>query len=209
VDQVRSIAPDTNAIAYPNAIPYREMPARAPENRIVFSGNFEYHPNIDAVAFLVREIWPPIRRAHADVRLHLVGRGDSRIRHLIRHDSRIDTTGEIENAPDEIASAQVVIAPLRAGSGTRIKILEAWAAGRAVVATSIAAEGLEARHGENCIIADSPAEFSASVVRLLASQQERNRIAERGRRTFEHSYTWPAAWKILDNSLQLKEFINA
>jgi glycosyltransferase involved in cell wall biosynthesis len=109
----------------------------------------------------------------------------------------------VENALAEIAAAKVVIAPLRAGSGTRIKILEAWAAARPVVATALAAEGLAAQHEENCVIAENPVNFSTCVLNLLDSEEEMQRIGMRGRRTFEHHYNWELVWKKLDSALQV------
>jgi glycosyltransferase involved in cell wall biosynthesis len=175
-----------------------------PRNEIVFSGNFEYHPNIDAVGFLMREIWPAIRRARPDIRLRLVGRGDEHIRRLVDHDPAVETTGPVENALAEIAAAKLVIAPLRAGSGTRIKILEAWAAARPVVATPLAAEGLAAEHGHNCLIAENSVNLSTYVTNLLDSDGERHQMGMRARRTFEHHYTWDVIWKSLDAASQVQ-----
>jgi len=201
--RVRGIAPQAATAVYPNALPWTDVPEVKLRNEIVFSGNFEYHPNIDGVAFLMREIWPAIRQARPDVRLRLVGRGDEHIRHLVRHDRSVEVTGRVEDALAEIAAAKVVIAPLRAGSGTRIKILEAWAAARPVVATPLAAEGLAAEHGRNCVIAENPAKFSTSVTNLLDCEEEMLRMGMRARRTFEHQYNWEVVWKKLDIALQV------
>jgi glycosyltransferase involved in cell wall biosynthesis len=204
-EQVHAIAPRAVTAVYPNALPWTDIPNVAPRNEIVFSGNFEYHPNIDAVGFLMREIWPAIRRARPDIRLRLVGRGDEHIRHLVRHDRSVETTGRVEDALAEIAAAKVVIAPLRAGSGTRIKILEAWAAARPVVATALAAEGLAAEHGQNCLIAENPVSFSTCVTNLVDSEEEILRIGMRGRRTFEYQYNWQVVWKSLGAALQVRD----
>jgi glycosyltransferase involved in cell wall biosynthesis len=187
---------------YPNALRWVEVP-RLPElPRIVLSGNFEYHPNIDAVAFLSKEIWPLVRRAFPAVRLRLVGRGDASIRHLL-------PSGPVEDALPEIAQAQVVIAPIRTGSGTRIKILEAWSAARPVVATPLAAEGLAANTGgdagANIVLATGAAEFAAEIGRLLRDPAARACIGAAGRRTFEERYTWETAWKKLYVDLQLTQ----
>jgi glycosyltransferase involved in cell wall biosynthesis len=204
---VRKIAPAARVEVYPNALPWVEMP-RLPElPRVVFSANFEYHPNIDAVRFLVQEIWPEVRRRHPDLRLQLVGRGDRFIRHLLpRHSGRdhgIDTTGPVPDALAEIAQARVAVAPLRAGSGTRVKILEAWAAGRAVVATPLAAEGLEALDGVNIALASGATAFVAAMDRILGDSALRSQLSLGGRRAFESQYSWGAAWAKLDLNLQL------
>ena len=95
-----------------------------------------------------------------------------------------------------------MVAPLRAGSGTRIKILEAWAAGRCVVATPLAAEGLGARTGVDIALATTAEAFASEVVRLIGDSAARKRIATHGRQHFESSYTWETAWKTLDKDLQ-------
>jgi glycosyltransferase involved in cell wall biosynthesis len=199
----RKIAPGARVRVYPNALPWVETP-RLPElPRIVFSANFEYHPNIDAVRFLVREIWPVVRRRHPDLRLRLVGRGDRFIRRLLPPDAGIDTTGPVPDALAEIAQAQIAVAPLRAGSGTRVKILEAWAAARAVVATPLAAEGLDAIDGVNiALAADAPA-FASAIDKLLADSALKGALGLAGRRYFEAQYCWEAAWSKLDLNLQL------
>jgi len=204
---VRRIAPGARVEVYPNGLPWVEAPHLAEFARVVFSGNFEYHPNIDAVAFLVREIWPRVRRVYPDFRLRLVGRGDRFIRHLLPRGSveqtGIEVTGPVADARSEIAQARVVVAPLRAGSGTRIKILEAWAAARCVVATPLAAEGLAAKDGLNITLASRAPEFAAEVVRLLDDSVARERIATNGRRTFDDLYSWEAVWKRMENISQL------
>ncbi|MEP6716988.1 MAG: glycosyltransferase family 4 protein, partial [Terriglobia bacterium] len=167
------------------------------------SANFEYHPNLDAVGFLVSEIWPAVKKAHPELRLRLVGRGDAFIRHLIPPGLDIELTGPVDDAFSEIAAARLVIAPLRAGSGTRIKILEAWAARRPVVATPLAAEGLSLEDGEQLILAEAPGAFAEAMNSLLSDPEARRRLGCSGRRLYEAKYTWQAAWRSLDSGLQM------
>ncbi len=205
----REIAPGARIFVYPNALQWVEVPQLPEVPRIVMSGNFEYHPNVDAVAFLSKEIWPLVRRAVPDLRLRLVGRGDAFIRHLLPggrvEETGIEVTGPVEDALSEIAQAQVVVAPVRTGSGTRIKILEAWVAARPVVATPLAAEGLDAVAGVNIVLASGAEELAAEVVRLLRDPAARALIGAAGRRTFEDRYTWERAWRRLDFDLQLTQ----
>lgn len=206
---VRAIAPAARVKVYPNSVPWVDLPHLHQKPRIVFSANFEYHPNIDAVAFLVNEIWPRIqyetRKSLPDLRLRLVGRGDSFIRHLLPRDGAvgIELTGAVEDARAEIAQAQVVVVPVRTGSGTRVKILEAWAAGRAVVSTPLGAEGLGAEDGVNIAIEADAEKFAARVVSLLSDAQTRQRLGSAARRMFENRYTWEAVWKSLDFDAQI------
>lgn len=202
---IKEIAPGARTVVYPNALPWVEAPQSLPGGDVVFSGNFEYHPNIDAVRFFTREIWPEIHRRHPERKLRLVGRGDTFVRHFLPDVMNIEMTGPVESAFDEIAKAAVVVAPLRAGSGTRIKILEGWAAARPVVATTLAAEGLAARSEDNILLADSAAAFADAMDRLLNGAALAQRMGAAGRRTFESKYTWNASWKALDTNPQLTQ----
>ncbi|HKD08482.1 MAG TPA: glycosyltransferase family 4 protein [Bryobacteraceae bacterium] len=198
--RAKDIAPTANVRVYPNSIPRIEIPHVSAQPVIAFSGNFEYHPNVDAVRFLANEIWPLIRREFPQFRLRLIGRGDSFIGKLISGKG-IETTGPIENALMEIAAADIIVAPLRVGSGTRIKILEAWAAGRPVIATRLAAEGLSTQDGENILFAETPVEFLQAISRVARDRKENQRIGTSGRLTFLANYTWEAAWEALDLTL--------
>src|SRR5439155_25435079 len=113
----------------------------------------------------------------------------------------VECTGPVENAIDHLAEARVAVAPILSGSGTRLKIVEAWAAGTAVVATSLGAEGLPARHGDNILLADDPESFTGAVLGLLGSTQDRARIGRAGRDEYERGFTWNSAWAALDSEL--------
>jgi len=99
-----------------------------------------------------------------------------------------------------IAPNAVLVVPLPFGSGVRMKILEAWAAGRAVVSTTLGAEGLGACDGEHLLLADDAEEFAASVLRLLNDGALRERLGDAGRALYEEQFTWPAAWRRLNES---------
>lgn len=195
---LRETAPETRTLIYPNALPASESATVEERNEIAFSGNFEYHPNIDAVAFLMRSIWPEVRKRHPSLRLRLIGRGSEFIKHLLPDDGSAEVSGPVEDAFHEIARAKIVVAPLRSGSGTRIKILEAWKARRPVVATKLATEGLEAENGHNVLFAESGAAFADAIDRLERDWQLRCRISGQGRQTFEKLYTWDVAWRQLE-----------
>ena len=92
------------------------------------------------------------------------------------------------------------IAPLLSGSGTRFKILEAWAAGRAVVSTTLGAEGLGARDGEHLLLADDPNDFADAVLRLCNDSSLRARLGDAGWALYRERFTWPAAWRKLEEA---------
>ena len=114
----------------------------------------EYHPNRSAVRFFRREVWPLLRNRQPDLVWRLVGKNPDAVRAFTSGDSRIEVSGEVEDAVRELAKAEVAVVPLLAGSGTRLKILEAWAAGTPVVSTTIGAEGLPVRDGQHLLLAD-------------------------------------------------------
>jgi glycosyltransferase involved in cell wall biosynthesis len=181
-------------IVYPNALPEIALPGVAEENCIVFSGNLEYHPNIEGVRWFLEKIW--VRLGNVP-EWRLVGRNPEAVAGLVAGEGRIRVVGPVEDAVTELARAKVCVVPLLSGSGTRFKILEAWAAGRAVVSTSIGAEGLGARDGEHLLIADSAGEFAGAVERLWGDADLRARLGCAGRELYLRKYTWAVAWGTL------------
>jgi polysaccharide biosynthesis protein PslH len=194
----RAVAPGANLAVYPNAIPECAPPPRADEEAIVFSGNLEYHPNRSAVRFFAREIWPRLRAEWPRLVWRLVGKNPHAVMEFTAGDPRIEVTGPVGDAVAELARSRVAVAPLLAGSGTRLKILEAWAAGVPVVSTRLGAEGLGARDGEHLLLADGAGYFAAAVARLLACSDTRASLAVGGRLLLEKEFTWAAAWRRLD-----------
>jgi glycosyltransferase involved in cell wall biosynthesis len=190
----RSIAPTANLHVYPNAIPARPLPAEPRQNVIVFSGNMEYDPNRAAAGFFRREVWPQVRGSNPGLIWRLVGKNPLAVQNLVRGDPRIEITGEVDDAIRELARAQAAVVPLLAGSGTRLKILEAWSAGTPVVSTTIGAEGLPVRDEEHLLLADGAPQFVESVNRLLTCKPLRERLAIAGRSLLEKEFTWEKAW---------------
>ena len=151
--------------------------------------------------YFTREIWPTLRHRWPTLKWRLVGRNPEAVDQLVRGDARIERTGPVDDAIGYLSAAKAAVVPLLSGSGTRLKIVEAWAAGTAVVSTSFGAEGLPARSGENILLADSPADFASAVSGLLCSMDERRRIGRAGRDRYERDLTWSSAWAVLDREL--------
>jgi len=194
---LRSISPGSKVSVYPNSIPRVPAPARREEDLIVFSGNLEYDPNVSAVRYFRQEIWPQLRECWPSLVWRLIGKNPSTVEKIVSGDPRIQLSGPVDDAVLELARAKVAIVPLLAGSGTRVKILEAWAAGVPVVSTPLGAEGLGARAGEHLLLANDAPGFRDAVSSLLASPELRNRLGRAGRYLFECEFTWEAAWKYL------------
>lgn len=196
--ELQRIAPGSRSAVYPNAIPLRAKPDVDEEFAVGFSANFEYHPNITGVKYFMSRVWPQVRGANPGLRWRLIGKNENAVAGVIAGDERIECTGAVPDAIAEIARCQLMVVPLLAGSGTRMKILEAWAAARAVVSTPLGAEGLPAADGTNLRIAADAESMARTVSELLAKPDERRRLGEGGRRTYESALSWPAAWRSLE-----------
>jgi glycosyltransferase involved in cell wall biosynthesis len=194
----RAIAFQARVVVYPNALPATPLPTAGDEEAIVFSGNMEYHPNHAAVRYFRQEIWPAVRERWPNLVWRLVGRNPEAVRRFTRGDPRIEVVGAVENAVCELARSRVAVVPLLTGSGTRLKILEAWAAGLPVVSTSVGAEGLPLRDGESGLVADGAGAFAGAIERLLTCKEMRQSLGAAGRLLLEKEFTWDAAWKKLD-----------
>ena len=194
----RALAPGARVDVYPNALPHTPRPVAADEEAVVFSGNMEYHPNIQAVAYFRAEVWPRLRERWPQLVWRLVGKNPDAIRRYTGGDARIEVVGAVADAVGELARARVAVVPLLSGSGTRLKILEAWAAGVPVVSTRVGAEGLPVVDGENALLADGAAAFAEAVTRLLACSELRQSVGHSGRLLLEKEFTWETAWKKLD-----------
>jgi glycosyltransferase involved in cell wall biosynthesis len=158
---------------------------------LLFTGAMNYAPNADGVAHFCAEILPRIRAVVPDVSLSVVGRDPPpRIQSLAR--GGVTITGTVPDVRPWMNRAAVFVVPLRVGGGTRLKILEALASGRAVVSTSLGCEGLDVKHGDNILVADTPAAFADAVVRCLRDPGLRRELGARGRALVEQRYRWDA-----------------
>ena len=148
-------------------------PATGPT--VVFLGSMDWEPNIDAVEYFCRDVWPAVRAEVPGARFRIVGR-NPHPRVLSLASSSVEVTGTVPAVLDHLREAAVVVVPLRAGGGTRLKIFEAMAAGRAVVSTSIGAEGLDVADGRDIVLADTGPRFAGAVIALLRDPIARARV---------------------------------
>ena len=155
---------------------------------VTFLGSMDWEPNIDGVLYFCREVWPAIRAAVPGVEFRIVGRNPHPKIKALATDS-IEVTGSVPSVIEHLAETTVFIVPLRIGGGTRLKILEAMAMGKATVWTSIGAEGLDVNDGSDILIADTPDSFSQSIIRVLTDQQLRKRLEAAAARTASQ-YDW-------------------
>jgi glycosyltransferase involved in cell wall biosynthesis len=193
-----ALAPGARIV--PNTLPLRERPAVSKKDRIVFSGNLAYEPNREAVHFFASRVWPILRRRHPHLEWLLAGKNEHAVARISRKPGVL-TTGMVADTFPLLAEAQVAVVPILSGSGTRIKILEAWAAGTPVVTTTLGGEGLPGVDGEHWILADEPEAIADAVSGLLQHPARAASLAARARNLYERAFTWAAAWRCLDQIL--------
>jgi polysaccharide biosynthesis protein PslH len=203
-DQERLLdeAPGARTLVIPNAADVEYYQPRAtdpqPDGRtVVFFGLLSYFPNVDGVIYFVREIWPRIAKACPKARLKIIGgQAPGSLQALIR--PGVELTGFVPDLRPHLAEAAVVVVPLRLGGGTRLKIVEAMAMGKAIVSTALGAEGIEAVAGRDLLIKDEPATFADAVNRLLAEPGLAARIGRSARQLAVRQYAWSGAARALE-----------
>jgi glycosyltransferase involved in cell wall biosynthesis len=147
---------------------------------LLFLGSFRHLPNVEALQWFLQEVFPRIRKEEPRARLVIVG-SDPPPRHSLRDSEAIEMIGFVEDVREPLMRYSVFVCPILAGSGVRVKLLEAFAAGIPVVSTRMGAEGLADKDGEICALADEPADFAGHVVRLLRLPKEAEALARRAR----------------------------
>jgi len=164
---------------------------------LVFVGSMDWLPNEDAVLYFADAILPLLKDKIPGLCLTVVGRNPSpRLKRRLRAVPEIHLTGWVDDVRPYIARASLYIVPIRIGGGTRMKIYEAMAMGRAVLSTVIGAEGLEVRNGENIVLEDDPVSFSQAILRLGKDPQMRARLGERAAAYVRINRSWPQVGKV-------------
>jgi len=163
---------------------------------LLFMGRMDYHANIDAALYFAREIWPLVRERRPELRLTIVGAQPPQAILALRAPD-ILVTGTVEDVRPFYRSALASVVPLRVGGGTRLKVLEAMAAGTPVVSTALGAEGLAVTPGKDILIADSPAALADAIASLQAASPLWRTLATNGRRLVQEKYDWSVVGEIL------------
>ncbi len=205
---LRALAPTLQPVIVPNGIfvseygdPTPPRPAPSLQGRegwreapggvrsLVFTGKMDYRPNVDAVTWFAAEIFPLVRRELPNVEFVIVGQKPTAAVMELRKLDGIIVTGAVDDARPYIARATVYVAPLRMGGGTRFKLLEAMALRRAIVSTTIGAEGFAVQSGRELMIADSAHDFAQAAIALLCDGTKRGAMEEAGY-AFVRKYDW-------------------
>lgn len=194
-DQValRDVAPDVPITVIPNGV---DLPAYqkfegAPVNfDLLFTGKMDFRPNIDAVLWFGEKVLPQIQRQRPGTTFAVVGQRPHPRLDVLRNTPGVTITGYVPDPRPYIAGAIVYVAPLRVGGGTRLKLLEAMAMGKAIVATSVGAEGFPVVNGQELVLADEPHLFAEEVLDLLSNPMRRERLGRVGQAFASASYSW-------------------
>ena len=195
--------PKARTAVIPNAADveyYQPCPTDPPPDgrTVVYFGLLSTIPNLDGILHFVKDIWPRIAKARPDARCKIVGGRPPRSLSALAG-PRIELTGFVPDLRPHLAAAAVVVVPLRLGGGTRLKIVEAMAMGKAVVSTTLGAEGIEAVPGSDILIEDEPAAFANAVSRLLTEPCLAARIGQSARRLAVERYAWSEAAQALES----------
>jgi glycosyltransferase involved in cell wall biosynthesis len=177
----------------PNGVSTSELPAQPPAAAaaaLLFTGTMAYPPNVEGILWFAREVWPQIRAAQPGVSLSVVGRDPPAAVRRLADDPGIEVTGTVPDVRPYFERATAVVAPVLSGGGTRLKLLEAWSAQRAVVATTQAGAGLAFEPGRQALIEDRPDRFAEATLRVLREPELRESLAQEGRRLVERHYDW-------------------
>ncbi|MCF0212432.1 MAG: glycosyltransferase [Bacteroidales bacterium] len=167
-------------------VPPKEEPT-APSSKVYHLGAMDWLPNQEGVRWLAHEVWPLVRQQCPDAELYLAGRRmDNKM--MAWQLPGVHPVGEVEDAAQFLEDKGICLVPLFAGSGIRVKMIEAMAAGKAVVSTSIGVQGIEAQNGEHLLIGDTAADFAHQVVRLLHDDALRLSLATKGRQLIDQHY---------------------
>jgi glycosyltransferase involved in cell wall biosynthesis len=199
------LAPRARLAALPTGVDAEYFaPTRAAERpaELVFLGSMDWYPNEDAVLHFIDRILPAIRREVPDASLTVVGRNPTPRLRAAAAASGVSITGTVDDVRPHVAPAAVCVVPLRVGGGTRLKIFEALAMEKAVVSTSVGAEGLPLTPGEHYRAADAPADFAQAVIRLLRDPEGRARLGRAGRALVEARFSWQTVARRFEEALE-------
>ncbi len=158
---------------------------------LIYVGGMTWYPNRDAMTYFCREIYPLIRKQMPETEMNIIGNSPPKeVLLAASKDPSIKPLGYVEDIRAFLAQAAVYVVPIRVGGGTRLKILDAMAAGKAIVSTTVGCEGIAVTPGENILIADNPQNFSDQVVMLLKNKEMRDKLSANAREFVAEHYSW-------------------
>lgn len=192
-EALRQICPNAVCEVIPNGVDTNYFaPIRGREtSMVVFTGGMNMFANRDGIDWFVETVWPIVKTRIPFARFVAIGqRPSERLLEAARSNAGVEAPGFVEDVRPVVAQAAVYVVPLRVGGGTRLKVLDAMAQGKAIVSTSLGAEGIDVRDGEHLILADEAEDFANRIIDLLQRPDERLRLGDAARRQVEANYSW-------------------
>lgn len=190
---LRQLAPRSEIRTVPNGVDteyFQPVAEAANAEELVFVGAMTYYPNVDSVKYFVEDIWPLIRAVRPNARFTVIGAHPPESIKAYGLAPGINVVGQVPDIRPYVGNAAVYVVPLRVGGGTRLKILDAMAMGKAIVSTSVGCEGLEVSNGRDIAVADTPNAFAERVLSLMNDAATRARMGTAARATVQAAYGW-------------------
>jgi sugar transferase (PEP-CTERM/EpsH1 system associated) len=200
------VCPNEKTIAIPNGVDlnyFQPKPDHRIDNRLVFVGALDYPPNIDAMLWFCRAVWPAVKAALPDASLDIVGRKPSRSVQQLAALPSVNVIGSVPDVRPYMASASVAIAPLRIARGIQNKVLEALAMELPIVVSPGALEGLTAEPGKHLVLADQAEQWTRAIVQMCQDHRMAAELGRAGRQFVESVHNWSSCLRPLDRALQL------
>jgi len=193
-ERLRILHPDARIFMIENGVDTAYFSGTQNDSRtrkkIIFVGSMDYHANVDGAVSFAREVWPRVREREPQLVFAVVGKDPTlEVRELAKIPG-VEVTGTVDEVRPYYREALAAIVPLRVGGGSRLKILEAMAAGVPVISTSLGAEGLNVRNGENILIADTSEQLIEAIIRVVENEEQRKQIITGGRALVSYRYDW-------------------
>ena len=205
-DTLQQFCPEARVVVVPNGVDietFKPSGERETPNSLIYVGGLSWFPNRDAIMFFYREIWPLLKNELPGVSFNHIGKGrDRELEEFSKRDNNFKLAGFVDDIRPLVGSASVYIVPLRVGGGTRLKILDAMAMGKAIVSTSVGAEGIRVEHEKEILIADDPEDFARKTIDLLKNAEYRTRLGENARKKAVGMYSWEGISPTLDDTYE-------
>ncbi|PIU41981.1 MAG: hypothetical protein COS99_02605 [Candidatus Omnitrophica bacterium CG07_land_8_20_14_0_80_42_15] len=193
IDRIKLMAPKANVVLQPMGVDIEACGSyamKSKENSIIFFGTMSFFANYDGIKYFYNEIFPLIKKSIPKVELIIAGGSPPPDIKALVSDPCVTVTGYVDDMKSLIARSSVVIVPLRVGGGIRLKIMESWAMGKAIVSTTVGATGLDFSDGKDILIADEPKDFAKKVVELLKNEELRNHLGKAAKFKAQTKYAW-------------------
>ncbi len=200
-DILQQRSPGMECHVIPNGVDsdfFKPVNAPVDPNMILFTGTISYYPNTEGILWFYHNIWHLVKQKNPKATFCIAGKSPpAEVQNLSALDNQITVTGAVDDMRDYYAKATVVVVPLRVGGGTRLKILEGMAMQKAIISTSVGAEGIDHTDGKNILLRDTPEAFADAVIEVMSNQKLRVDLEQAGRQLVEDKYDWQAVGSIL------------